>query len=68
MIKGTYRKVRVTYLNNTQYIYNIIFGSAGSTSQPQIGYGALLSVVAAVIVGIVTGIYLFVSKKLDDVV
>ena len=50
------------------YIYNIIFGSAGSTSQPQIGYGALLNVVAAVIVGIVTGIYLFVSKKLDDVV
>ena len=50
------------------YIYNIIFGSAGSTRQPQIGYGALLSVVAAVIVGIVTGIYLFVSKKLDDVV
>lgn len=50
------------------YIYNIIFGSAGSTSQPQIGYGALLSVVAAVIVGIVTGVYLFVSKKLDDVV
>lgn len=50
------------------YIYNIIFGSAGSTSQPQIGYGALLSVAAAVIVGIVTGIYLFVSKKLDDVV
>ena len=50
------------------YIYNIIFGSAGSTSQPQIGYGALLSVVAAVIVGIVTGIYLFVSKKLEDVV
>ena len=50
------------------YIYNIIFGSAGSTSQPQIGYGALRRVVAAVIVGIVTGIYLFVSKKLDDVV
>ena len=50
------------------YIYNIIFGSAGSTIQPQIGYGALLSVVAAVIVGIVTGVYLFVSKKLDDVV
>ena len=50
------------------YIYNIIFGSAGSTSQPQIGYGALLSGVAAVIVGIVTGVYLFVSKKLDDVV
>lgn len=50
------------------YIYNIIFGSSGSSSQPQIGYGALLSVVAAIIVGIVTGIYMFVSKKLDDVV
>ena len=50
------------------YIYNIIFGSSGSSSQAQIGYGALLSVVAAVIVGAVTGVYLFVSKKLDDVV
>lgn len=50
------------------YIYNIIFGSSGSSSQAQIGYGALLSVVAAIIVGAVTGVYLFVSKKLDDVV
>lgn len=49
------------------YIYNLIFPSAGNTNA-QIGYGALLSVVAAIIVGIVTGIYLFVSKKLDDVV
>lgn len=50
------------------YIYRMIFGSANSTSAVQIGYGALLSVVAAVIVGIVTAIYLFVSRKLDDVV
>jgi raffinose/stachyose/melibiose transport system permease protein len=49
------------------YIYNLIFPSSGNTNA-QIGYGALLSVVAAIIVGIVTGIYLFVSKKLDDVV
>ncbi|MCD8338044.1 MAG: sugar ABC transporter permease [Lachnospiraceae bacterium] len=49
------------------YIYNLIFPSSGNTN-PQIGYGALLSVVAAVIVGGVTGIYLLVSKKLDDVV
>ena len=46
------------------YIYNIIFGSAGSTSQPQIGYGALLSVVAAVIVGIVTGIICLFPRNL----
>ncbi len=50
------------------YIYRMIFGSATSTSAIQIGYGALLSVVAAVIVGIVTAIYLFVSRKLDEVV
>jgi raffinose/stachyose/melibiose transport system permease protein len=50
------------------YIYNLIFGTANSTTQAQIGYGALLSVVAAVIVGFVTAIYLFVSRKLDEVV
>ncbi|MGI6074651.1 MAG: carbohydrate ABC transporter permease [Fermentimonas sp.] len=48
------------------YIYNMIFG-AGSTSQPQIGYGALLSVIAAVIVGAITGIYLLAARKLDKV-
>jgi len=50
------------------YIYRMIFGSTTSTAAVQIGYGALLSVVAAVIVGIVTAIYLFISRKLDDVV
>ena len=50
------------------YIYRMIFGGTGGTSQNQIGYGALLSVVAAVIVGIVTAIYLFISRKLDEVV
>ncbi len=50
------------------YIYNLIFGTANSTTQAQIGYGALLSVVAAVIVGLVTAVYMFVSRKLDDVV
>ncbi len=49
------------------YIYNTIFGQAGSTTQPQIGYGALLSIVAAIIVGCVTIIYLFVSRKLDHI-
>lgn len=50
------------------YIYNMIFGTPGSTSQAQIGYGALLSVVAAVIVGLVTAVYMLISKKLDDVI
>ena len=34
----------------------------------QIGYGALLSLMAAVIVGAVTILYNLVAKKLDDVV
>lgn len=50
------------------YIYRLIFGSANSVSQAQIGYAALLSIVAAVIVGSVTAVYLYVSRKLDDVV
>lgn len=48
------------------YIYNMIFGSSMS-SQPQIGYGALLSIVAAVIVGFVTIVYLVAARKLDKV-
>lgn len=50
------------------YIYNLIFGSSSASSQPQIGYGALLSVMAAIIVGLVTAVYMFISRKLDDVV
>lgn len=49
------------------YIFKLIFGT-GEGAQAQIGYGALLSVVAALIVGVVTAIYLYVSRKLDDVV
>lgn len=50
------------------YIYQLIFASSSSGGQAQIGYGALLSLVAAVIVGIVTGIYQIAARKLDDVV
>ena len=48
------------------YIYNLIF-SAEAGSQAQIGYGALLSVMAAVIVGAVTIVYNLVARRLDDV-
>ena len=47
------------------YIYNLIFSS---TTMPQIGYAMMLSVVAALIIGIVTAIYMFLARKLDDVV
>ena len=48
------------------YIYQVVFGT--NSVVPQIGYGTMLSVVSALIIGIVTAIYLFVSRKLDDVV
>ncbi len=47
------------------YIYNLMFSS---TTTPQIGYGTLLSLVAALIIGCVTAIYLYFSRKLDDMV
>lgn len=47
------------------YIYKLIFSSS---TPPQIGYATMLSVVAALIIGIVTAIYMFVARKLDDVV
>lgn len=47
------------------YVYKLIFSSS---TTPQIGYATMLSVVAALIIGIVTAIYMFVARKLDDVV
>lgn len=50
------------------YGYSYFFPiSASAYVQPQYGYGAAVSVVSAVIAGIVTLVYLKVSKKLDDV-
>lgn len=46
------------------YIYQLIFGSG---AMPQIGYATMLSVVAALIIGIVTAVYLFCARKLDDI-
>lgn len=59
---GPNNRTQVMFL----YIYQLIFGT--STTRPQIGYATLLSIIAALIVGIVTAIYLFLSKKLDDVI
>lgn len=48
------------------YIYQLIFGT--EMAQPQIGYGTVLSLVAAAIVGLVTIVYLIIARRLDEVV
>lgn len=59
---GPNNRTQVMFL----YIYQLIFGTNNST--PQIGYATVLSLLASLIVGVVTAVYLFVSRKLDDVV
>ena len=50
------------------YGYKFFFPiSAGTIVTPQYGYGAAVSAVSAVISGIVTVLYLKISKKLDEV-
>lgn len=51
------------------YIYQLYFPSSDVSSgfRPQYGYGAAASIVAAAIVGLVTLIYMRVSKKLDGI-
>jgi raffinose/stachyose/melibiose transport system permease protein len=50
------------------YIYQLFFPiSVSSSVNPEFGYGAAVSVVAAAIIGLVTYIYLFFSKKLNEV-
>lgn len=51
----------------TLYAYKFFFPvSASNSTIPQFGYGAALSFVSALIAGIVTVIYMKVSKKLTD--
>ena len=50
------------------YIYQLFFPvTYGSTVPQEFGYGAAVSVVAALIVGAVTLFYLFLARKLDKV-
>ena len=46
------------------YVFRYFFGSGGS--RPAFGYASALGVQASVIVAIITAIYLFISRKLDD--
>lgn len=49
------------------YIFQMVFGTSQATSQLQIGYGSVLSIMSALIVGVVTIIYLKFSKKMDEI-
>jgi len=60
---GPLQKTQVVFL----YIYQLFFPIDASTPvQPQIGYGAAASVLTGLILGGITLIYLYISKKLDD--
>lgn len=61
---GPMGKTNVMFL----YIYQLFFPiSAGSTVIQEFGYGAAVSLVAAGIVGIFTGIYLILARRLDKI-
>lgn len=47
------------------YIYKLIFGSQ---TTPQIGYATVLSIMAALIIGVITALYMYFARKLDDVI
>ena len=47
------------------YIYDLIFAQS---SNPQIGYATVLSILAALIIGVITVLYQKLAKRLDDVV
>lgn len=49
------------------YIFQMVFGTSTSSSSLQIGYGSVLSIISALIVGLVTIIYLKFSKKMDEI-
>lgn len=63
---GPFQATNVMFL----YIYQLYFpisADGGGMASSQYGYGAAVSIVAAMIVGLVTLGYLYISKKLDDV-
>lgn len=49
------------------YIFQMVFGTSNSAASLQIGYGSVLSILSALIVGIITVLYLQFSKKMDEI-
>ena len=61
---GPVGKTEVMFL----YVYKLFFPvSTGSGVQQQFGYGSAAGFVTAVIVGIITGLYFYISKRLNKV-
>ncbi len=61
---GPVGKTEVMYL----YVYKLLFPvSTGSVLTQEIGYGSAVGFATAVIVGIITGIYFYMSKRLNQV-
>lgn len=62
---GPFGKTNVMFL----YLYSLYFPTSdiGTSFRPQYGYGAAVSVLTAMIIGVITLIYLRLSKKLDDI-
>lgn len=61
---GPTNSTMVMALYGYQFFFQV---SATSSVNPQYGYGAAVSFISAIIAGIVTVLYLKLSKKLDDV-
>lgn len=61
---GPNNATMVMSLYGYRYFFPI---SAAEATVPQYGYGAAVSVISAVIAGLVTVIYLKISRKLDDI-
>ncbi|MNL87613.1 hypothetical protein D3C87_2168480 [compost metagenome] len=61
---GPIGKTEVMYL----YLYKLLFPvSTGSPVAQQLGYGSAVGFASAVIVGAITGLYFFLSRKMNKV-
>lgn len=61
---GPTNRTMVMSLYGYRYFFPV---SAAESIVPQYGYGAAVSVISAIIAGVVTVVYLKVSQKLDDI-
>ncbi len=60
---GPFGKTEVMYL----YVYKLFFPvSTTSTTVQQLGYGSAVGFVTAIIVGVITGLYFYMSKRLSQ--
>ncbi|MHA7964760.1 carbohydrate ABC transporter permease [Paenibacillus sp. CAU 1782] len=61
---GPIGKTEVMYL----YLYKLLFPvSTGSPVEQQLGYGSAVGFVTALIVGAITGLYFFLSRKMNKI-